>query len=109
MRDSEQARAVHPLLGAFPLAVMTLAILAVLFALTMAKLNASTDPDLGASPGIRLVARDPGGDGVKTRPDGARGSNAAAKPVVAPAPSGTTAEVVTRADHAPGTTKASDE
>lgn len=39
----------HPLLRPFPLAVMALALVAVLFALMMAQLNSATDPDLSAS------------------------------------------------------------
>jgi hypothetical protein len=43
------ARKTYPLLGAFPLAVMTLAAVVVLFAFAMAALNAKADSDLRAS------------------------------------------------------------
>ncbi len=109
MRGSAQARETHPLLGAFPLAVMTLAIFLVLFALTMARLNAGADPDLGASTGTPLVARNPGGDAVKTRPGGGGASGAATKPVAAAESPGTTAAIVTRANGAPSTTEAGDD
>jgi hypothetical protein len=50
----------HPLLGAFPLAVMTLATLLVLFAVMMARPNGGK-PDLRTSTTTPLVARSPGG------------------------------------------------
>ncbi len=52
---SARARKTHPLLGAFPLAVMTLAACLVLFTVTMARLNAGSDAAL--RPSASLVAR----------------------------------------------------
>jgi hypothetical protein len=60
-----QARRAHPLLGAFPLAVMTLATFLVLFTLTMARLNAGEDP--APRPSASLVARSSGAGAVTTR------------------------------------------
>lgn len=57
-RGSAQARNARPLLGAFPLAVMTLATFLVLFTVTMARLKASADPVL--RPSASLVARNSG-------------------------------------------------
>jgi hypothetical protein len=56
---SAPARAAHPLLGAFPLAVMALAIILVLFTLAMAQLKAGSDPDLGQRTSSTLVAKAP--------------------------------------------------
>ncbi len=46
----------HPLLRPFPLAVIALVFVVVVFALAMAQLNSATDPDLSASAGIPRVA-----------------------------------------------------
>jgi hypothetical protein len=53
--SAPSTRETHPLLGAFPLAVMTLAAAVVLFAFVMAALNAKTDPDLRASTAAHVV------------------------------------------------------
>jgi hypothetical protein len=58
-RQFADARSRHPLLGAFPLVVMTLAAVLVLFTLAMAQLNAGSDQDLGHSPSSSLVAKTP--------------------------------------------------
>ena len=52
-------RTAHPLLSRFPLTVMALAIILVLFTLTMAQLKAGTDPDLGGETNSSLVAKAP--------------------------------------------------
>jgi hypothetical protein len=57
-----QARKADPLLGAFPLAVMTFAIFLVLFTLTIARLKAGADPAL--RPSTSLVARSSGARAV---------------------------------------------
>jgi hypothetical protein len=49
----------HPLLGAFPLLVMTLAAILVLFTLAMAQLRAGSDPDLAREASSSLVAKVP--------------------------------------------------
>jgi hypothetical protein len=46
-------------LGRFPLLVMALAIIVVLFTLAMAQLKAGSDPDLGRSTNSSLVAKTP--------------------------------------------------
>jgi hypothetical protein len=55
----KSARTVHPLLSRFPLSVMALAIILVLFTLAMAQLKAGSDPDLGRSTNSSLVAKTP--------------------------------------------------
>jgi hypothetical protein len=57
--QSTAAPSRHPLLGAFPLLVMTLAAGLVLFTLAMAQLNAGSDQDLGHGPSSSLVAKTP--------------------------------------------------
>ncbi|MGD0452681.1 MAG: hypothetical protein ABSB69_03730 [Solirubrobacteraceae bacterium] len=51
-----QPPATHPLLGAFPLAVMAVAALLVLFMLTMARLNAGEDSPLRPSTSTSFVS-----------------------------------------------------
>ncbi len=65
----------HPLLGWFPLAVMTLAACLVLFTLTMARLNAGSDAALRA--GASLVVRGSSAGALTTR-TGRGGESAAA-------------------------------
>jgi len=57
--QSAAVRSRHPLLGVFPLSVMSLAAVLVLFTLAMAQLNAGSDQDLGHSPSSSLVAKTP--------------------------------------------------
>jgi hypothetical protein len=54
-----RAREAHPLLGAFPLAVIALAALLVVFVLTMAQLKAGSDAGARPSTSAPLVARAP--------------------------------------------------
>ena len=75
-QGSAQARKAHPLLGAFPLTVMTLATFLVLFTLTMARLNAGEDP--APRPSASLVARSSGAGAVTTRTSGGGDSAAGA-------------------------------
>jgi hypothetical protein len=49
----------HPLLAPFPLVVMALALLLVLFTLTMAELKAGEDPGLTRGTNSSLVAKAP--------------------------------------------------
>jgi hypothetical protein len=109
-KSSPRARRGHPLLGAFPLAVMTLAVFLVLFTLMMARLKAGADPVLSASTSISLVSGSPGGGAVTTRASGATPSGGGATPVagaegsrVAPA------VIVTRSSGAAGAREAGDE
>jgi len=54
---SAQAREDHPLLGAFPLAVTTLGICLLVFAMAMTALNSGARPNLGVSAGTSVVAK----------------------------------------------------
>ncbi len=65
-----QARETHPLLGVFPLTVMTLATLLVSFTLTMAQLKATAHPALYPSASSSLVARTLGAGAAAARPSG---------------------------------------
>lgn len=108
MQGYAQAREAHPLLDPFPFALMTLAIFLVVFALTMAGLNAGADPDLRASTGTQAVLGSPDG-AASTRPGGRGASDAAAKPVVETASSGTTVRSLARTHASPVTTEAGDD
>ena len=91
----------HPLLGGFPMAVMTLATFLVIFTLMMARLSVGADPALrgGANP-VALTAGS-GAGAVTTRVSGASAATSAA--VQAAAGQGTstaTPAVVTRSSGA---------
>jgi hypothetical protein len=57
VQGSPRVREAHPLLGKFPLTVMTLATVVLLFALTMGQLKASTRPDPPARISAATVIR----------------------------------------------------
>lgn len=60
-RPRSGAGETHPLLGRFPLAVIALAAVVVIFALMMARLHAGADPDTAPSaPGPTIAAGYPG-------------------------------------------------
>lgn len=80
-QGSAQARSAYPLLGAFPLTVMTLATFLVLFTLTMARLNAGEDP--APRPSISLLAKSSGAGAATTRTSGGGESAAVATPAAA--------------------------
>jgi hypothetical protein len=102
------ARRRHPLLQAFPLAVMTLATFLVLFTLMMARLQAGVDPALRASASSALVAGRSGSAAVTTRTSGAVG--ASATPAATTAGSGVaTPAVVTRTSRVPGASGGGDD
>lgn len=106
-QGSVQARKVHPLLGAFPLAVMALATFLVLFALMMARLKAGADPSLRPSTSTSLVARSSGSRAVTTRTSGGGELTATATPAAASEESSETpAAIVTRASGVPNATEA---
>jgi hypothetical protein len=73
----------HPLLGAFPLTVMTLATFLVVFAMMMARLTAGADPAVKGATTAALVEPAAAGSAVRTRASATAG--AAATPTVAPA------------------------
>lgn len=111
VRTSRQRRHAHPLLGAFPLAVMTLGTFLVVFSLMMARLKASATPALPSSGATALVARPAGGSSVRTRASGGGGAAAAiATPVAAPERSpATTPAIVTRASGTAGAGETGDD
>ena len=65
-----RARETYPLSGVFPLTVMTLATLLVLFTLTIAQLKATAHPALYPSASSSLVARSPGVGAAAARTSG---------------------------------------
>jgi hypothetical protein len=103
-RRDARVRKAHPLLGAFPLAVMTLASFLVLFTLMMARLTSRANPALGASASSALVASGGGAGAVQTRTSGGGGARAALAPVAASEGSArTSAAIVTSSSGAAGT------
>jgi hypothetical protein len=70
----------HPLLGAFPLVVMTLATFLVVFTLMMARLSAGADPAAHVGTSISLGVARSGVGAVRTRASGGGESAAAAVP-----------------------------
>jgi hypothetical protein len=109
-RRPPRARSAHPLLGAFPLAVMTLATFLVLFTVMMARLRAGADPALRPIVSSGLLARSSGTGALRTRASGGGASTAVAAPAAASEePPVARTAVVTRASGAQGTTGAGDE
>jgi hypothetical protein len=107
---SAQARHADPLLGAFPLVVITLATFLVLFTLMMARLKAGTDPALRASTSTPLASASSGTGAVTTRTSGGGESAAMGMPTTGSEESpATTPAAVTRTSGAPGTMEAGDE
>jgi hypothetical protein len=100
----------HPLLGAFPLVVMTLATFLVVFTLMMARLSAGADPAMRMSASTSLGATRSGVGAVRTRASGGGGSAAVAVPAAGSGESSATMPaVVTRASGAAGTGENGDE
>lgn len=104
--SSARRRASHPLLGAFPLTVMTLAAFLVVFTLMMARLTAGADPALRHGSTSALVEPASAGSPLRTRASGAAaGASGAASAVPAAAgeSSGqTTQAILTRTSGAGG-------
>ncbi len=105
--DSARRRASHPLLGAFPLSVMTLAAFLVVFALMMARLTAGKDPALHVGTPSALVETTSAGGSLRTRASGAAAGTGGAVSV-APAAAGegagqTSPAIVTRTSGVAGT------
>ena len=102
-----RARSAHPLLGAFPLAIMTLATFLVLITVMMARLRAGADPALRPIVNSGLVARSSGTGALTTRTSGGSASApAATPPATSEEPPVARAAVVTRASGAQGATRA---
>ena len=109
-RESPRARRPHPLLGAFPLAVMTLATFLVLFTLMMARLQTGAGPVLSASKGSAALAEGNNESVVTTRTSGGGASSAPATSVAASeGTAGTSPAVVTRASGALGAAEGGDD
>jgi hypothetical protein len=90
----------HPLLGAFPLAVMTLATFLVVFAIMAARLQVGLDPGLRAATSGTTVVRNASGGKVVTRASGTGAAIPASSPSGTPAQPG--APVLTRTSGAAG-------
>jgi hypothetical protein len=100
----------HPLLGAFPLVVMTLATFLVVFTLMMARLSAGADPAMHVGASTSLSAARSGVGAVRTRASGGGESAAAAMPAAGSGESSATIPaVVTRTSGAAGTGESGDE
>ncbi len=104
-----QARRAHPLLGAFPLAVMTLATFLVLFTLMMARLEAGADPALRASTSMSVAATGSATGTVTTRASGGGESASTATPTTWSEESSAKVPVVTRTSGGSGLTEVGDE
>jgi hypothetical protein len=100
----------HPLLGAFPLVVMTLATFLVVFTLMMARLSAGADPAVHVGTSISLGVARSGAGAVRTRASGGGESPAAATPAAGSGESSAPIPVVvTRTSGAAGTRELGDE
>jgi hypothetical protein len=106
---TDSSRGTHPLLGIFPLAVMTLATFLVVFTVMTARLRAGADPALNASRGAALVAERSGAGALRTRASGGASVAAATTSSAVGAPVGGVSAAVTRASGAAGAQGASDE
>ncbi len=94
-----RARKAHPLLGVFPLTVMSLATFLVLFTVMMARLTAVGGTALSSNRSVALAANGIGVSGVRTRASGG-GSGATVAP--APLSGGAAPAIVTSASGAGG-------
>lgn len=92
----------HPLLGPFPLTVMTLATFLVLFTVMMARLTGGANPALNGANPAALVEPTAAGSPVRTRSSAAIG--AGGTPTIAPtrSPSATAPAVMTRSSGSAG-------
>lgn len=109
-RTARQRRRAHPLLQAFPLAVMALATFLVLFAVMTARLKASATTARPAGAATALLASRSGGNSVRTRASGGANATAVASPI--PASEVTAAAnpaIVTRASGTTGAGEAGDD
>jgi len=105
-----RARTAHPLLGAFPLAVMTLATFMVVFTLMMARMTAGVNPGVGSSTSTALLAGGSGASAVTTRTSGAGAAGAAVvQPAVSEGSPAATSTIVTRSSGAAGAVGVGDE
>jgi hypothetical protein len=75
-----RTRETHPLLGVFPLTVMSLATFLVLFSVMMARLTAAGGTALSSNRSVALAANGSGASAVRTRASGGGGSGATVAP-----------------------------
>jgi hypothetical protein len=109
-RTARQRRRAHPLLGAFPLAVMTLATFLVLFSVMTARLKASTTTARPAGAATALLAPRSGGSSVRTRASGGANATVIASPAPASeATAATSPAIVTRASGTTGAGESGDD
>jgi hypothetical protein len=107
---ARRGRRAHPLLGVFPLVVMTLATFLVLFTLMMARLRAGADPALRASTSTSVAAAHSATGVVSTRASGGRESAATATPAAGSEESpARMPAVITRTSGGGGSTEVGDE
>jgi hypothetical protein len=109
VRTSRQRRHAHPLLGAFPLAVMTLGTFLVLFSLMMARLKASATPALPSSGATALLARPSAGSSVRTRTSGGAAAAIVTSVAAAERSPAATPAILTRASGSAGAGKPGDD
>lgn len=99
-RGASRASEKHPLLGGFPLTVMSLATFLVLFTLMMARLTAGADPALVSSANAGLVAKGSRGSVIRSRTSGGAVPVATAAPVQARQAGASREAIITRASGA---------
>jgi hypothetical protein len=99
-----RARKAHPLLGVFPLTVMSLATFLVLFTVLMARLTAVGGSALSSNRSVARAANGIGISGVRTRASGGGGSGATAALSGGAAPA-----IVTSASGAGGAKRSGDD
>lgn len=92
----------HPLLGVFPLTVMTLATFLVLFTLMMARLTAGADPALRAGNSGAVVETVSAGSPLRTRTSGGSGTVSTTSAVASQGSSATVPAVLTRSSGGAG-------
>ena len=104
-----RARGRHPLLGVFPLTVMTLATFLVLFTLMMARLTAGADPALRAGNSAAVVRTVSAGSPLSTRTSGGAGTASTTSVAASQGSSATVPAVLTRSSGGAGAGVGSDD
>lgn len=104
-----RARERHPLLGVFPLTVMTLATFLVLFTLMMARLTAGADPALRAGNSGAVVQAVSAGSPLRTRTSGGAGTVRTTSVAASQGSSATVPAVLTRSSGGAGAGVGSDD
>jgi len=104
-----RARGRHPLLGVFPLTVMTLATFLVLFTLMMARLTAGADPALRAGNSAAVVRTVSAGSPLSTRTSGGAATAGTTSVAASQGSSATVPAVLTRSSGGAGAGVGSDD